>query len=66
MKDEYIVGTRLAPFWCMKDLTLYKRPDNSIGYEYHGRIRTVELCRGDKLVRQENGKITIIRREGER
>ena len=66
MKDEYIVGTRLAPYWCMNDLTLYKRPDGGIGYEYHGKTKTAELCRGDKLIRLENGKIQIIRREGER
>ena len=65
MKDEYIVGTCVAPYWCMYLITPYKRPDGNIGYEYHGKMRTVELRRGDKLVK-EDGKITIIRREGER
>ena len=65
MKDEYIVGTQVAPYWCMKLITPYKRPDGNIGYEYHGKMRTVVLCRGDKLVR-EDGQIKIIRRGGDR
>lgn len=65
MKAEYIIGKGKAPEWCRQFLTPYKRADGTTGYEYHGKRRNAELCVGDKLIKHENGKITIKRREGE-
>lgn len=66
MKAEtYIIGSGKAPEWCRRFLQPYQKSDGSTGYEFHGKRRDADLCAGDKLVR-ENGKITIIRREGKR
>jgi hypothetical protein len=66
MKDEYIVGKRKAPEWCRRFLQPYQKSDGSTGYHYYGKRKDVELSVGDKLIRHEDGKVTIIRREGER
>ena len=50
-EDIYVIGSGKAPNWCKNKLSAYLRPDGSVGYEFHGYLRTFELLPGDMLLK---------------
>jgi hypothetical protein len=55
-RDCYVIGKSPMPDWCARRLMQYKKMDGTTGYEWHytefGAWRSVELIKGDVLVRR--------------
>lgn len=60
-QDVYIIGKGRAPSWCSSLLTPYQKLNGRIGYEFRGANMNFDLNIGDKLVRDEQGKIKVVR-----
>lgn len=61
-KTEYTIGKGRAPSWCSALLTPYRKLNGTIGYEYRGHYMDFDLNIGDKLILNEHGRITVVRR----
>lgn len=60
-REEYILGSGLAPEWCRKYLMHYIGYDGSIRYEFHGHDMDFDLRKGDRIIRRD-GRIEIKRK----
>lgn len=60
-KNIYIIGKGRAPSWCSALLTPYSKLNGRIGYEFRGANMNFDLNIGDKLIRDDHGKITVVR-----
>ena len=64
-KKEYIIGKGRAPSWCSSLLMPFQKLNGRIGCEFRGADKNFDLNIGDKLVRDEHGKIRVVRQRGE-
>lgn len=60
MPNVYKVGDSPVPKWCRRILTPYKKMNGSVGFEFYGTNRTLELSHGDEI-KNNNGKLEVIR-----
>lgn len=60
-KTEYIIGNGRAPSWCSALLTPYSKSDGRVGYVFRGAYADFDLSIGDKLIRDDHGKIMVVR-----
>lgn len=57
----YVIGQRNIPLWCSKLVTPYRRMNGSIGIEFYGKDKALEMRKGDKLVKNGD-RIEVIRK----
>lgn len=60
--QTYVIGQMQVPSWCSRLVTPYKRMDGSIGIEFHGKDKELEMRKGDKLVKNGD-RIDVVRKE---
>lgn len=63
--DRYTVGKGIAPDWFRRRLMHYRKADGSTGYEWHGVSRNILLSKGDKVIRNSDGKISFRKERGQ-
>lgn len=61
-EQVYVIGSKKVPAWCRKLITPYRRMDGTIGVEFHGREKELEMQEGDKLVKCGD-RIDVIRKK---